>query len=87
MTVEKWEEAMRVTRSAYERQRETIRNAFAGRFVGMACGRVLASGRDFDAVVAELESLQPKPDYFIVFRADEEPRFEMMEDRHAEILN
>ena len=74
MNVDKWEDSMQITRMAFERQRDTIRNTYADRFVGMACGRVLASGYDFDAVVAELEALMPKPEYFIVFRADEEPR-------------
>jgi hypothetical protein len=63
-------------RRAYEALREQIRREYAGLYVALGEGRVLAVAPSYDEAMAAVQRLQPVPEYFLVFPADDEPIFE-----------
>lgn len=67
-------------RAAYERHREQIRRAAPGHYAAIAQGRLIALTASFEEAVAAIEQLQPAPEHFLVFPADEEPAFEVIDD-------
>jgi len=69
-------------RRAWESLRDQVRREYAGKYVGMAFGRVIAAGRDYDSVVAAMDALQPRPACSLVFSAEGEPLFDPPES-HA----
>ena len=69
-----------LNREAYERMRAAIRRDFAGKYVALAQGKIIASAPTFDETRAMVERLPAKPDYFLVFRADIEPNFGLVYD-------
>jgi hypothetical protein len=71
-----FEQEMAVNRKAYEALREQIRRDHAGQYVAMAHGHVIAAAATYDDTVAAVEQLQPVPEYYLVFPADEDPDFE-----------
>jgi hypothetical protein len=68
-----------LNRAAYERLRDQIRRDYVGQYVALGEGRVLAAAVDFDDTMAAVRQLQPAPEYFLVFPADEDPCFEPFE--------
>ena len=71
---------------AFAEQREQIRRDYAGQWVGFALGRVIAADPDDRKVVAAMEALDPQPEAEAVFRAEEEPVFEVIERYSEEYL-
>jgi len=71
---------------AFAEQREQIRRDYAGQWVGFAFGRVIAAGPDDDAVTAAMNGLNPQPISGCVFRAEDEPAFEVVESVSSEFL-
>jgi hypothetical protein len=71
-----FERESRLNREAYEKLREKIHRDCAGKYVGIAEGRLIAVAPSFDEVRAAIEDLKPEPEYFLIFPADEEPLFE-----------
>jgi hypothetical protein len=69
-----------LNRDAYERMRSAIRHEFIGRYVAMASGKVIGSAPTFDEARALVENLDPAPEYYTVFYADEEPDFGLIYD-------
>jgi len=65
-----------INREGYEALREQIRRDHAGQYVALAYGRVIAAAATYDETVAAVEQVQPVPEYYLVFPADEEPSFE-----------
>lgn len=87
MDDEKFQREMERNKEAYERLGEQIRRAYAGQYVGMAFGRVVASGPDFDTVSARVNALVPPSEYSLVFPADIEPVFEPFDSLSVEFLD
>jgi hypothetical protein len=71
---------------AFAEQRERIRRDYAGQWVAFAFGRVIAAGPDEGDVAAALEALDPTPIAGCVFRAKDEPAFEVVESVSSEFL-
>ena len=67
---------MAVNQSAYENLRDRIRRDYAGRYVALADGKIVADAVSYDAAVAAVQLLNPIPECYLVFPADEEPDFE-----------
>jgi hypothetical protein len=77
MDLATYEREMAVNRRAYEGGlREQIRRDHAGQYVAVAHGRLIAAARTYDEVIAAVEGLQPAPEYYLAWPADEEPDFE-----------
>ena len=87
MDDEKFQREMERNKQAYARLREQIRREYAGQYVGMAFGRVVASGPDFDTVCARVNATVPPSEYSLVFPADSEPVFEPYESLGTEFLD
>jgi hypothetical protein len=75
-----FERELQLNRQAYEKLREQIRRDYAGKYVGIGEGRLIAAATTFENVQAAIEQLQPVPEYFLIFPADEEPPFEPYDD-------
>jgi hypothetical protein len=71
-----FERALELNRQAYEKLREQIRRDYAGKYVGIAEGRLITVAANFNEVRAAIENLKPAPEYFLIFPAGEEPPFE-----------
>ena len=71
---------------AFAEQREQIRRDYEGQWVAFAFGRVIAAGPDDDEVAATLDGLDPQPISGCVFRAGDEPVFEVVESYSTEML-
>ena len=67
---------LQLNHQAYEKLRAQIRRDYAGQYVGIAEGRLIAAANTFEEVEAAMEKLQPVPEYYLIFPADEEPPFE-----------
>ncbi len=63
-------------RAAYEQLREQIRRDYAGRYVALGEGRILASSANYDEVQAAVQQLRPVPEFYLIFPATDEPPFE-----------
>jgi hypothetical protein len=64
-----------VNQAAYERLRDKIQRDYAGQYVALGQGKILAAAPTYDDAMAAVQDLQPVPEYFLVFPADEEPCF------------
>ncbi len=67
-------------RAAYERLREQIQSAGPGQYAAIAQGRLIALAGTFDEGLAAVQRLRPIPKHFLVFPADEEPAFDVIDD-------
>jgi hypothetical protein len=75
-----FEHQLHLNRQAYEKLRDQIRRDYAGQYVGIAEGRLIAAANTFEEVEAAMEKLQPVPEYSLIFPADDEPPFEPYDD-------
>ncbi|HTK73714.1 MAG TPA: hypothetical protein VL371_00560 [Gemmataceae bacterium] len=82
-----YEAELERTKRVFTGQREQIRRDYAGQFVGFASGRVIAADTDVNKVIAVMETLNPPPGSAAIFRAEEEPVFEVIEDYRTEFLS
>src|SRR5437764_14485312 len=69
-----------LNRHAYEKLRDQIRRDYGGQYVALAHGQVIGAANNFDAARALVEALQPVPEYYLVFPAEEEPAFDLVYD-------
>ena len=76
MDQEAFERETDLNRRAYEKLRERIRRDYAGQYVGIAEGRLIAAAATYNEVEAAIEKLTPMPEYYLIFPADDEPLFE-----------
>src|SRR5947208_86872 len=74
-----FEQAMALNRQAYEKLREQIRRDYTGQYVGIAQGRLIAVAPTFDEVHAAIEQLKPIPECYLIFEAEDEPLFEVVD--------
>jgi hypothetical protein len=83
MDAETIEHEVARNRQAYATLREHIRRDYAGLYVALGEGRILAAAPSYDEALAAVGRLQPVPEYFLVFAADDEPGFEPFYDYGA----
>ena len=84
MPISTFDQELELNRAAYEREREEIRQAGQGHYVAIAAGRLVALTTNFDDAVRAIEELSPPPEHFLVFPADEEPIYDVIDDFHVE---
>lgn len=75
-----FEQALALNRQCYETLREQIRRDYPGKYIGIAEGRLIAVAPTFDEVAAAIEQLNPSPECFLIFAAEEEPIFEIYDN-------
>jgi hypothetical protein len=81
-----FEQQMAQNRKAYEALRDTIRREYAGQYVAIAFGRIVAASPDFDQLRQAVDELNPPPAHVVGFLAEEEPIFEPVESTYRELL-
>jgi hypothetical protein len=74
-----FERAMALNRQAYEKLREQIRRDYSGQYVGIAQGRLIKAAASYDEVRAAIGQLKPTPECYLIFEADDEPLFEVID--------
>jgi len=84
MNETKLDEELALNRRAYEKLRDQIRNDYDHQYVALAFGRIVGSAPTFDEASALIENLDPKPQHFLVFQADDEPMFDEFFDPYTE---
>ena len=84
MNETKFDQELAVNRQAYEKLRDQIRRDYDHQYVAMAFGRIIASASTFDEASAAIDRLEPKPEHFLVFQADDEPIFDEFFDPYTE---
>lgn len=67
-----------MNQAAYREHREEIRRSAPG-YAAIAHGRLIVLTPTFDEAAAAVRRLQPPPDHFLVFPADEEPAFDLID--------
>jgi hypothetical protein len=87
MNQTKFDEEFSLNRQAYEKLRDQIRRDYGHQYVALAFGRIVASAPTFDAASAAVSKLKPQPEHFVVFEADQEPMFDIIEDPYTEFLD
>lgn len=86
MTMTKFDEEMALNRQAYQALREQIRRDHAGQYVAIAFGKLIGVGPDFHTAKAALDRLCPPPEHALVFAAEEEPAFAIVDSLYEERL-
>jgi len=84
MNETKFDEELALSRRAYEKLRDQIRHDYDHQYVALAFGRIVGSAPTFDEASALIENLDPKPQHFLVFQADDEPMFDEFFDPYTE---
>jgi hypothetical protein len=75
-----FEQARALNRQAYEKLREQIRRDYPGKYIGIAEGRLIAAESTYEEVKSAIELLQPVPEYYLIFEAEEGPLFEVFDN-------
>jgi hypothetical protein len=81
-----FEQELAANRRAYEQLRDHIRHDYGNQYVAMAFGKIVGSAPKFDEASAIVSRLQPQPEHFVVFQADDEPMFDEFFDPYTEFL-
>lgn len=84
MSTTTFDTELKFNQAAYERERTAIRHAGPGYYVAIASGRVIALTLDFDEAVRAVHELTPPPEHYLVFPADEEPIYDLIDDFQIE---
>lgn len=69
-----------INRDAYLQLREHIQKSFRNQYVAMARGKIIGVKDTFDAARELVNTLDPRPDYFLVFPANLDPNFDLVYD-------
>ncbi len=72
MGKETYESDAALNRKAYEALREQIKKEYAGQYAAIAHGKLIAVAGTYDKALAAVQELQPGPEHFLVFGADDE---------------
>ena len=89
-TYEEWEKLylaeVETNYRMFAEQREQIRCKYAGQWIGFAYGHVIVAGQDVDVVIALMGALVPEAKSAAIFRAEDEPVFELVESVSSEFV-
>jgi hypothetical protein len=86
MNATTFEEEMALNKAAYDRLRDEIRRDYAGKYVAIAQGRLAAVSASFDDATAEVLKLNPVPEHFVVFEAEGDPMFDLIDDPYRTLV-
>lgn len=75
-----FEQAIQQNQRAFEALREEIRVQYAGKYVVLGDGKLLASAPTYDEALARLQQLPSTPECYFIFEADDEPIFDVCTD-------
>jgi hypothetical protein len=63
----------------WETLRERLRRDCPGQYVGLAHGRLVATGPTYEAVAATVQTLHPPTECFLIFPVEMEPRLDVVD--------
>jgi hypothetical protein len=69
---------MAANRAIYDANADTIKQKYAGQYVGIAFGRIVAVDPDYFKVCAAIDRLNPPPLHQAVFMADTDPAMDAL---------
>ena len=75
-----FEKQLQRNRDAYLAMRQQLQKEYAGQYVALADGQIVGTGHTYDAALASIQRLDPRPEHFIVFEAEQEPVFDVIDD-------
>jgi hypothetical protein len=75
-----FDEQLEANRAAYTALRDRLWRDYAGQYVALAHGKVVGTGPSYDGAYAATQRLDPAPEHFIVFEADQEAMFDVIDD-------
>ena len=79
MDRQSFERESAIHRRLYESMRDQIQRQHAGKYVALASGQVIVAPT-YDEARRGVESLQPIPEYYLIFPAEMEPSFDLAYD-------
>jgi hypothetical protein len=80
----KFEQELQLNRQSYQKLRNQIRRDYEHQYVALAFGKIVAAAPTFDEASAAVSRLQPQPEHFVVFQANDEPIFDEFFDPYTE---
>jgi hypothetical protein len=80
----KFEQELQLNRQSYQELRDQIRRDYDHQYVALAFGKIVAAAPTFDEASAAVSRLQPQPEHFVVFQANDEPIFDEFFDPYTE---
>jgi len=78
---------LEANRHYYDAHRDEIQAKYAGTFVALAFGKVVATGQSVQSVNEAVEKLQPRPLHVEIFPAEAEPLFDTLLSPSVEFAN
>ncbi len=75
-----FEQAVHINREAFAALRDQIRQCYAGNYVVLGDGQILASASSYEEALAVFKRLPSPPECYFVFEAGDEPAFEVFTD-------
>ena len=69
---------LEINRQYYAAHRDEIQTKYAGQFVALAFGKIVATGQSSQSVLDAVEELRPRPLHIEVFPAEAEPLFDSL---------
>jgi hypothetical protein len=80
----KFEQELQLNRQSYQKLRNQIHRDYEHQYVALAFGKIVAAAPTFDEASAAVSRLQPQPEHFVVFQANDEPIFDEFFDPYTE---
>ena len=78
---------LEINRRYFDAHRGEIQAKYAGQFVALAFGKIVAAGQSSQSVLDAVEKLQPRPLHVEVFPAEAEPLFDSLLSPSVEFAN
>lgn len=75
-----FEQAISLNREAFASLQDEIRLSYAGKYVVLGDGKLLASAPTYEQALASLRRLPSVPECYFVFEANDEPVFDVFTD-------
>jgi len=82
----RFEQEFAANQQAYEELKDQIRREYGSQYVAIAHGRLVGPAPTFEEATAMALKLQPRPEHFVVFEADSDPMFDIIDDPYTELL-
>ena len=75
-----FDQAIEQNRNAFDSLRAEIRLQYAGKYVVLGDGKLLASAPTYDEALAKLQQMPSAPRCYFIFEAGDEPIFDVVTD-------
>lgn len=80
MEPKRFEQSIAINEQTYKQLRDEIRQNHAGEYVAMVDGKIITTAPTYDEALASVHRLDPMPECYFIFEADNEPIFDVVTD-------